>query len=80
MDDSDDIELVKAAVKKHGMDYPCLLDHEFAWAKSAGFTGIPAFMLVDGAGKVSTIYRGKLKKGSEAYNKLARGIEALLAK
>ena len=78
MDDSDDIELVKAAVKKHGMDYPCLLDHEFAWAKSAGITGIPAFMLVDGTGKVITLYRGKLLKGSEAFQKLDTRIKALL--
>ena len=35
LDDSDDIQLVLTAAKKHKMDYPCLLDQDFAWAKAA---------------------------------------------
>jgi hypothetical protein len=78
MEDRDDIALVGKAHKKHGMDYPCLLDNDFAWAKSAGLAGIPSFMLIDGKGKIVLVYRGKLTVGSEAYKKLDARIGALL--
>ena len=76
--DDDDRKRASGAVKKHGMGYPCLLDEEGRWMKSAGMASIPAFMVVDREGTVRFTSRGKLKQGSEAFAKLDAAISKAL--
>lgn len=76
--DDDDRNRASGAVKKHGMDYPCLLDEEGRWMKAAGMARIPSFMVVDREGKVRFTSRGKLTQGSDGFAKLEAAINKAL--
>ena len=77
-EDSDEIEQAAVAAKKHGMAYPCLLDADGAWMASVGIKSLPAFMLVDGNGLITTLFTGKLLADSAPYKKLSSSIEKSL--
>lgn len=72
-------EVTKAA-EEEKMTYPCYLDAEGKWQKSAGVEGLPSFLVVSREGKVVHKFKGKLTEGSEAYNQLVSAIEGALGK
>lgn len=70
---------VAKAVEHEKMTYPCLLDADAAWQKSAGIDGIPSFLVVNREGKIIHKFKGKLTEGSDDYKKLESALEGALA-
>jgi peroxiredoxin len=75
---ADDRAAASTAAKKHGIDYPCLMDRDGAWMKAAGIQGLPSFVVVDRAGKLVYRYRGKLTPDGDGYRELSQAIEKTL--
>jgi hypothetical protein len=81
--DGDDLATEKPEVAKatehEKMTYPCLLDTDAKWQKSAGIEGIPSFLVVNREGKITHKFKGKLTEGSDDYKKLEGAIDGALA-
>lgn len=71
---------VETTAKQHGMHYPSFLDEESNWQRSAQIRGLPSFLVIDKAGRVAFLHRGKLVDGSDTFEQMARVIEQALAK
>ncbi len=64
--------------KKHGMTAPSFIDDlNGTWAKQAGITPMPGFLLIDKEGKIAYRHAGKLEKGSAAYEEMSKLVEAM---
>ena len=71
--------LTQKAAEEEKMTYPCFLDAERIWQKSAGIEGIPTFLIVDRSGKIRFQHKGKLLQDSDAYTKIASVIDTAIA-
>jgi hypothetical protein len=78
-DDAREVAEVAAAAKDEKMTYPCFLDLGGQWSESAGIGHIPAFLVVDRAGRLVYRHGGKLLQGTPEYEALVRAIEQALA-
>jgi hypothetical protein len=76
----DDRLSVETATKEHGMTYPGFLDIEGAWSRTAGLRAIPAFLVIDKAGRLAYLHRGKLTADSDGFERMTAIIEQALTK
>jgi thiol-disulfide isomerase/thioredoxin len=70
---------VEAAVAKHGLDYPHLLDADYAYWKALGNEYWPTAYLVDRCGRIRVRHVGEVHSGQQSGRALEREIERLLA-
>ena len=68
-----DLDNVRRAVAELGVDYPVVIDNDFAIWRSFGNNYWPALYLVDGEGAVRFHHFGE-----EAYDEIERAIQALV--
>jgi hypothetical protein len=78
-DDEQERQWVAAAAQKHGMKYPCYLDADGAWSSAADVAIIPAFLLLDGDGRLAYRHAGRLDKSGPEFEALDGAIQKLLA-
>ena len=78
-DEEDGRKDVLEAIHEEKMDYPCFLDQGGAWSKQASVAHIPAFVVLDRAGRVAYRFAGKLLEGSSAFEELANAITKALS-
>lgn len=72
-------ENVRAAVREHGLDYPHLLDNDYAYWKALQNQYWPTVYLVDRCGRIRARQVGEVHSGEESGRVLEVKIEALLA-
>lgn len=72
-------ESVEAEVKRHGLDYPQLLDTELAYWNALGNEYWPTTYLVDRCGRIRERHIGEVHADDESGRGLEARIEALLA-
>jgi Redoxin len=70
---------VKAEVRRHGLDYPHLLDDDSAYWDALGAKAWPTVYLVDRCGRVRDRHVGEVHSNEETGQRLEARIEALLA-
>jgi thiol-disulfide isomerase/thioredoxin len=70
---------VEAAVAKHGLDYPHLLDHEFVYWKALQNEYWPTAYLVDRCGFLRVRHIGEVHSDQESGRALEQEIRRLLA-
>jgi hypothetical protein len=72
-------EAVEAAIKRHGLAYPNLLDMDMAYWKALDNHYWPTTYLVDKCGRVRERHIGEVHAGEESGAGLERTLVALLA-
>jgi thiol-disulfide isomerase/thioredoxin len=70
---------VEAAVAQHGLDYPHLLDDDYAYWKALENQYWPTAYLVDRCGRIRVRHVGEVHSGQQSGRALEREIERLLA-
>jgi thiol-disulfide isomerase/thioredoxin len=70
---------VEAEVRRHGLDYPHLLDNDSAYMDALGAKGWPTVYLVDRCGRLRESEMGEVHAKGEDAQRLESRIEALLA-
>jgi hypothetical protein len=70
---------VEAEVRRHGLDYPHLLDNDSAYMDALGAKAWPTMYLVDRCGRVRETQVGEVYAKDEDAQRLEARIEALLA-
>jgi thiol-disulfide isomerase/thioredoxin len=70
---------VQAAVAKHGLDYPHLLDDDYAYWKALENQYWPTAYVVDRCGRIRVRHIGEVHSGQQSGRALEREIERLLA-
>jgi hypothetical protein len=71
-------EAVATAVREHGLDYPQLLDVDYAYWKALGNQYWPTAYLVDRCGRIRTRHIGEVHADQPSGRALEAQIEALL--
>jgi cytochrome c biogenesis protein CcmG, thiol:disulfide interchange protein DsbE len=74
----DEKESVAESARQHGMSYPAFLDVDGSWSSSTGLRIIPAFVVLDKAGKLAYRHVGKLTEDSRAFERMTAVIEQAL--
>jgi hypothetical protein len=77
-DMAEDREHAASVAKDEHITYPCLLDKQGAWMRSAGIEGVPTFLVIDREGKLVYKYKGRVTPGSDAFQQLAAAVEKAL--
>jgi thiol-disulfide isomerase/thioredoxin len=70
---------VEAEVRRHGIDYPHLLDNDGAYFKALGAEAWPTVQLVDRCGRLRERHVGEVHSGKETGQRLESRIDELLA-
>lgn len=73
-----DVGHVRAAVRKHGIRYPVMIDNDFAYWRALGNRYWPAFYLLDGEGRVVARTFGELHEGQPSGDAFERRIRRLV--
>jgi hypothetical protein len=76
--DKDELKEVLEATKEEKMDYPCFLDPDGTWSKQAGVDHVPAFIVLDRAGRLAYRHGGKLMQATSAFDDVSQAIERAL--
>ncbi len=77
-EDEQERSFVASVAKEEKMTYPCFLDVDGGWSKSAGVGHIPAFVVLDRQGQLVYRHGGKLLQGTADYDALVHAIETAL--
>lgn len=77
-DDAERAEVASVA-KQEGMTYPCFLDVGGSWSDRAGIGHVPAFFVLDRAGKLVYRHGGKLVQGTPEFEAVVQAIDRALA-
>jgi len=72
-------EAVEEAARKHGLDFPHLLDNDYAYWRSLDNHYWPTVYLVDRCGRIRHRQVGEVHRGQASGDEMDRRIEALLA-
>lgn len=72
-------EAVAAHVQKHGLDFPHLLDNDYAYWNALDNQYWPALYLVDRCGRVRERTIGEVHAGQDSGRRLEARLEELLA-
>jgi thiol-disulfide isomerase/thioredoxin len=72
-------EKVEAEVRRHGLDYPHLLDNDSAYWRALGNEYWPTTYLVDRCGRLRDRQIGEVHSAKESGQRLEARIDALLA-
>lgn len=75
-----DVNNVRAAVKKLGIEYPVMIDEDFSYWRALNNRYWPAFYLVDRDGKIALAAFGELHQGTPRGDAMETRIRDLLAK
>ena len=70
---------VAAEVRRHGLDYPHLLDNDHAYWNALDNQYWPSLYLVDRCGQIRLRHIGEVHSGEESGRQLESAIERLLA-
>ena len=73
-----DAAAVAAEVRREKLDYPQLLDNDFAYWKALGIEAWPTFLLVDRCGRLRAREIGEVHRGEASGWRLEKAIEGLL--
>jgi hypothetical protein len=69
---------VEAAVREKGLDFPQLLDNDYAYWNALGNEYWPAIYVVDRCGRIRARAIGEVHAGEDSGRRLVARIEALL--
>ena len=72
-------ENVEAEVKRHGLEYPQLLDSELEYWNALGNEYWPTVYLLDRCGRIRSRHIGEVHKDDRSGREVESRIEALLA-
>lgn len=70
---------VDAQVRRHGLDFPHLLDNDSAYWRALGNQYWPTIYLVDRCGRIRDRQVGEIHLGTARAEQMAARLEALLA-
>lgn len=73
-----DRQAVEENLRKRGIDYPNLMDNDFAYWKKLGNRYWPTFYLADRSGTIQLVHLGETHAGDPTASEIERRIEALL--
>ncbi len=73
-----ELERVRAAVRKHDIRYPVMIDNDFGYWRALGNRYWPAFYLLDGEGRIVARAIGELHAGQPSGDDFERRIRRLL--
>ncbi len=73
-----DRDAVAENLRKHGIDYPNMMDNDFAYWKKLNNRYWPAVYLVDRKGRIRHVHVGETHSGSAYAAEVERIIEGLL--
>ncbi len=74
-----DVQKVKAAIKRLGIEYPVMLDNDFSYWSAMANRYWPAFYLVDRQGKIRATAIGELHTGQARGEDFERQVKQALA-
>jgi thiol-disulfide isomerase/thioredoxin len=70
---------VRAAVKKHGIEFPVVLDDAAAIWRAYGNRTWPTLYLIDRTGRIRATHSGELQGGTPEWDAFVAEVETLLA-